>query len=218
MWNFIAITSVVAIIGMAMLGAIVTMASILVNLPVVALNAVIIPVSSMPAIGFLVWIGKERRSSFVKAQNIIAGVWIVSCSTVVGYVTTFLPSSATTAIISTTGFELLLGLLMYHITRKLYKKGRQRNIARSSGMPEEDPEVRTLADNQDLAIAILSAMLFTTKSIILMQSNFAPDLFAETTRVIGIVLGSSAGLIAFNFCPNQTRIREFISRSRNSER
>ena len=41
------------------------------------------------------------------------------------------------------------------MTRKLYRKGRQLNIASSSGKHFDDHEVRNLADNQDLAVAIL---------------------------------------------------------------
>ena len=62
-------------------------------------------------------------------------------------------AGATTIVISSTGIELLLGLLLYHVTRKLYRRGRQLNIASSSGKDLDDHEVRNLADNQDLAVA-----------------------------------------------------------------
>ena len=200
-----------------MLGAVIAVAFLLIDLPVLALNAVVIPISAIPAVGFLVWVGKERRSPMVKAQNIVAGFWVVAVSTLVAHLATAIPGDTTTALVSTTGIEIVIWLLLYHITRRLYSKGRQRNIASASGKPLDDPEVRTLANNQDLATALLAAMLFTTKSIVLMQSNFVPYLTPEATRVMGITLGSSLGLILFNFCPNQTSIREFIARSARSE-
>ena len=175
------------------------------------------PLACLPAMGFLFWIRKEHRSPMAKAQNIVAGLWIVSSSTALAHLLWILPAETTTTLILSTGIELPLGLLLYHVTRRLYRKGRQLNIATSSGMALDDAEVRNLADNQDLAIAVLAAMVFTTKSIILMQSNFVPYLTPEAARVIGILLGSSTGLMTFNFCPSQTKIREFIARCRNSE-
>ena len=217
MWKLLAVISLASMAGMAFIGAILAVASLLADLPIIALNAVIIPIACVPPIGFLLWIKKEHRSPMVKAQNIVAGIWIVSSVTVLAHLIQLFSAGATTTIISSTGIEFLLGLLLYHVTRKLYRRGRQLNIASSSGKDLDDHEVRNLADNQDLAVAILSAMIFTTKSIILMQSNFAPYLTPEAARVIGILIGSSTGLMIFNFCPNQTKIREFIARSRNSE-
>ncbi len=217
MWKLLAVISLTSMVGMAFIGAILAMASLMADLPIIALNAVVIPIACIPPIGFLFWIKKEHRSPMVKAQNIVAGIWIVSSSTVLAHLIQLSPAGTTTTIISSLGIEFLLGLLLYHVTRKLYRKGRQLNIASSSGKSFDDPEVRNLADNQDLAVAILTAMIFTTKSIAVMQSELAPYLAPEAARVIGILLGSSAGLMIFNFCPNQTKIREFIARSRDSE-
>lgn len=217
MWKLLAVISLTSMAGMAFIGAILAVASLMADLPIIALNAVIIPIACVPPIGFLLWIKKEHRSPMVKAQNIVAGIWIVSSSTALAHLIQLFSAGATTIVISSTGIELLLGLLLYHVTRKLYRKGRQLNIASSSGKDLDDHEVRNLADNQDLAVATLAAMIFTTKSIILMQSNFAPYLTPEAARVIGILLGSSTGLMIFNFCPSQTKIREFIARSRNPE-
>ena len=204
------------IIGSAVLGILVAVVSLLANLPVVALNAVVIPISTGPAVGFLIWLRKENRSPMIKAQNIITGIWVVSFATGAAHIVGLIPGGTTTAVASTTGIEIILWLGLFHITRKLYREGRARNIAAASGYGADDPEIRSLASNSDLATAILAGMLFTTKFIITMNSGFVPELTPEAIRIMGITLGSSLGLISFNFCPSQTNIRKFISRARGS--
>ena len=213
MWKIIRIASFTMIFGIAYLCTVLAIALSLAGLPVAALNAVIIWACCIPALFFLLWIAKEYRNPVIKRQNIVAGIWIISLSTVLAHVATRIPMSVVTTVILTTILEVAAGLPLYHVTRKLYKNGRQKNIAAASGKPLDDPDVRNLADNQDLAIAIVAGMMLTTKSITIMQSDFAPFLMPDTTRVIAILLGSSTGIITFNFCPNQTKTREFIARS-----
>ena len=201
---------------MAVLGILVAVASLLADLPVIAINAVVISISAIPAVGFLVWLRKERRSPMIKAQNIISGMWVVSFATGAAHIVRLIPGSTTTAVVSTTGIEAILWLGLFDITRKLYREGRAKNIAAASGNSVDDPQVRTLASNSDLATAILAGMLFTTKFIITMNSGFVPELTPGAIQVMGIMLGSSLGLILFNLCPNQTNIRDFISRARES--
>ena len=217
MWRVLGIGAVVMMAGFAVLGAVLAIAFLLADIPVIALNAVIIPLSIIPALGFLAWVKSKHRSPMVKAQNIVAGIWVVAFATISAHVVSLFPGGATTAVVSTTGIEIVLWLVFFQVTRKVYRDGRRKNIASASGKALDDPEVINLASNHDLATATVAAMLFTTKSIILMESSFADFLTPAAARVIGITLGSSLGLILFNLCPNQTNIREFITRHRNLE-
>ena len=116
MWKVIPVWSLATIIGMAVLGILVAVASLLADLPVIAINAVVIPISAIPAVGFLVWLRKERRSPMIKAQNIIAGMWVVSFATGAAHIVRLIPGSTTTAVVSTTGIEAILWLRLFHIT------------------------------------------------------------------------------------------------------
>ena len=109
MWKLLAVISLTSMAGMAFIGAILAVASLLADLPIIALNAVIIPIACVPPIGFLLWIKKEHRSPMVKAQNIVAGIWIVSSVTVLAHLIQLFSAGATTTAISSTGIELLWG-------------------------------------------------------------------------------------------------------------
>ena len=203
--------------GAVVLGVTLLVAALMADATTIALDAATVSISATLAVGFLLWLKGEHRSPMVLRQNIVTGCWVIAFSTVIGYIVSAIPSSLATAIVSTTGIEIIVWLLLYHITRKLYQRGRQINIASASGKSTRDTDVINYANNSDLANAIFVAMLFTTKSIIIMRSGFVPYLSPIAIRLIGITLGSSVGIILFNFCPNQTNIREFISRSRRTE-
>ena len=216
-WKLIGIASMTMMAGAAVLGVALLVAALMVDAATIALEAATVSISATLAIGFLIWLKSKYRSPMVLSQNIVAGCWIIASSMAVAYILLVVPSDVAKAIASTTGIEMILWLLLYHITRKLYRKGRQINIASSSGKSIEDPDVINYANNSDLATSIFVAMMFATKSIIIMQSDFVPYITPAAIRLIGITLGSSVGIILFNFCPNQTNIREFISRSRGTE-
>ena len=202
--------------GAVALGVTLLVAALMADATTIALDAATVSINATLAVGFLLWLKGEHRSPMVLRQNIVTGCWVIAFSTVIGYIVSAIPSSLATAIVSTTGIEIIVWLLLYHIARKLYQRGRQINIAPASGKSTRDTDVINYANNSDLANAIFVAMLFTTKSIIIMQSGFVPYLSPIAIRLIGITLGSSVGIILFNLCPNQTNIREFISRSRRT--
>ncbi len=83
--------SMATIMGMAVLGIVMVVPSLLADLPVIALNAAVIPISAIPAVGFLLWLGRERPSPLVRAQNIVAGIWVVSFSTAVAHIVGLIP-------------------------------------------------------------------------------------------------------------------------------
>ena len=91
MWKILGIVSLSTMFGMAYLGAVLAVVFLLADLPVVALNILIIPVCCVPALAYLLWIAKERRSPMVKAQNIVAGIWIIALSTALAHAVTRIP-------------------------------------------------------------------------------------------------------------------------------
>ena len=176
-----------------------------------ARNAALIPVALLPAIVFLLWIKKGRGRTLTQTQNIAAGYWIVPFSAGASYLATFLPDRILIAALSSTIINIILWILLVQITRRLYRIKRQSNIAKASGRPINDPDVRNLSNNTDLATATVIATFTTAKSVILMESEIGPYFFREAIVVIGMNIGAILGFLYFNLSPKQSDIRELIS-------
>ena len=197
--------------SIAAFGAVLAVASYLAGLAENARNAALLPLTILPATIFLFWLKQGDRRSFTRTQNIAAGYWIVTSSALASYIATFLPENVTTAIISTTVGNILLWLLVVQLTRKLYQSNRQANIAQASQSPIDDPDVKRLANNTDLATATVLATFITAKCTILIDNEVTPFIFKEAVAVIAMNIGAIVGFLWFNFCPNQSEIREFIA-------
>ena len=202
--------------SIAVFGAVLAVASHLAGLAENARNAALLPLTVLPATVFLFWVKQGGRRSFTRAQNIAAGLWIVPFSALASYVATFLPENVTTAIISTTVGNILLWLLLVQLTRRLYQSGRQANIAQASRRPADDQDVKRLSNNTDLATATVLAAFIAAKSTILIENEVTPFIFKEGVVVVAMNVGAIVGYLWFNFCPNQSDIRELISTANKS--
>ena len=210
-------TTLIFLGAIAVLGIILATAALLLDSKVIALNSAVLPISAIPAIAFLIWLSKEVRNPLIRAQNIVTGIWTIGAATIAAHLVTRVPVNLVTAVVSTAIIEVILLLTLYHVTRKLYSAGRRRNLAVATGKPESDSEVRSLANNADLAQATVLSIFVTTKLAIFMQSDIAPYLETATIRLVALTLGASMGLIWFNAGHNQTTIREFIKRSNSTD-
>ena len=97
------------------------------------------------------------------------------------------------------------------VTRRAYRVGRQSNIATASRRAVDDLDVKRLSNNTDLATAVVLATFTTAKCTILIENQATPPIFQEAVVVIAMNVGAIAGFLWFNFCPNQSDIRELIS-------
>ena len=193
-----------------MLGAIIAAASLLAGESNLALNATMLPINLLPYGILVVWL-KRKKTDLTKIQNITAGFWIVPASVIAGYAARFLPDQFTPAAMSVTGISISLWLIVFQVTRRKYRASRQRNLARFTGRPLEDPEVVRLANNSDLATATLAAALATASSIVAMNKLMAPVFMESAVVLMGMNIGAILGFMWFNFCPNQSDIKELIS-------
>ena len=197
-------------LAVAAFGAIVAFVSYYAGYLGDALNAALLFLSMLPAMTFLIWIGNSKTRTFGQAQNIVVGYWIVPLSALAAYFARFLPENVTTSIISTIVVNILLWLLLVQLTRKIYRAGRAKNIASASGRSEEDPDVKRLSNNSDLAQAIVISIFTTVQCTILIENQVTPPIFKEAIVVIAMNLGAMTGFLWFNFCPNQSDIRDLI--------
>ena len=209
--RFVHVIVLICLVGAAMLGAIIAAASLLAGESNLALNATMLPINLLPYGILVVWL-KRKATDLTKIQNITAGFWIVPASTIAGYAARFLPDQITLAAMSITGMiSVALWLIVFQVTRRMYRAGRQRNLARFTGRPLEDPEVIRLANNSDLATATVAATLATVSSIVTMNKLIAPVVMESAVLLIGMNIGAILGFMYFNFCHNQSDIRELIS-------
>ena len=197
-------------LAVAAFGAIVTFVSLFAGYLGDALNAFLLFLSMLPAMVFLLWIRSSKSPTFSQTQNIAVGLWIVPLSALAAYFTRFLPENVTTSMISTTVVNILLWLLLVQLTRKIYRRDRVKNIASASGRSEEDPDVKKLANNSDLAQATVISIFTTAQCTILIENQATPPIFKEAIVVIAMNLGAMTGFLWFNFCPNQSDIRDLI--------
>ena len=199
------------------LGTVLAVAAAVVGAGILALNAATTMVAMTPTIGFLVWVGRKKTTTFTKVQNITAGKWTVAAAALVANILIWVPQKLLISIVSTSVLEGVLWLILWQTTNRKYRTKRQSNIAIASGRAMDDAEVKTLSDNTDLATATTLAVFTTTKAIIAMRSDLTPLLTSEAIVVVGMTVGATMGLLYFNLCPNQTRIRRLVSQATKSE-
>lgn len=112
---------------------------------------------------------------------------------------------------------ILVWLVLARITRKLYGKKRQSNIAKASGRPLDDTDVQRLANNNLLATAVTLAMVGTSQSVVLMENHIAEYFSAGAIRGIAMLLSCTIALALYNLHPTQSDIREITSRTQSSK-
>ena len=198
-------------VGTGTLGAILAVASFLAGSSSDALNAALIPINLLPATVFLIWLKAKGGTALTKIQNVTVGFWIVIASAIAAYLARLLPDEILLAILPTTVINAALWLIFVQVTRKHYRTGRQRNISNASGRPFDDPEVVRLSNNTDLATATVMATFATANCIIVMNRVIADFVIEPAIGVMGMNIGAALGLMWFNFCPNQSDIRDLIS-------
>ena len=198
-------------VGTGTLGAILAAVSLLAGYSEEARNAVLIPVNFLPAIAFLVWMRSKGGVPLSKIQNVAAGLWIVPGGAGAAYIARFSPDEVLIGVLSTTVINGVLWLILFQITRKLYRAKRQRNYAIASGRPFDDPEIRQLSDNSDLSTAVVLATFAAANCVIIMDKVIGGHFYESAIVVTSMNIGCTLGFMWFNFCPNQTRIRELAS-------
>ena len=75
----------------------------------------------------------------------------------------------------------------------------------------DDPQVAKLADNSDLARALIVTIIGTATGVALMKDYTATYFMEQAFVITGMNVGATLGFLWYNFCPNQSNIRELIS-------
>lgn len=208
----IGLSIILMFLGLAAFGAVCAAAYAAAGLAAEAINAITIPLALIPTAVFLIWLAKGNYRQLNKVQNLTAALWIGIATSTVAYVATAFPTDIIKASITLAGAQTVLWLLCVQFTRRLYRRKREQNIALAAGKTVDHPDVQKLANNSDLATSITVAVFATAESIILLRSEFTPYLTVATIRIIALLIGVPLGFAWFNWCPNQTDIREFVSR------
>ena len=201
------------LVGTGMLGAALAVALFSAGLSEEARNAVVIPIGVTPTLVliFLIWKGKLR--TLTRKQNIVAGIWVIIASVIAGYIPTLIPTDITELVISTGIVSPILLLILGCASDKVYRTKRQRNISIASGKPFDDTEVKNLARNHELALATTYAFFVAVNVTRMLMHDITPNFSPEASRIIGMNIGATVGLIWFNYSPKQREIREFIADS-----
>lgn len=182
-----------------------------------ARDALAIPLCLLPTAAFLVWLLFGYGKTLDNVQNIVAGFWILPLSSSVAYAATWLPAKLVTATLAIVAVHVLAWILLAQITRKVYRNKRQANIAKASGRSQDDPEVRSLANNNLLANATVLAMVTTAQSIVTMDTYAGAYFSIWAIRAIAFIVGSTIGLVVFNLHPTQSDIRKLTSQTEPPE-
>ena len=148
-------------------------------------------------------------------------IWSISaCALAVSYASSLLPTSALEATILTMILGVFLWLAAVQATRRrAFQSLMRRQVARKLGVSEDDPEVKRLANNQDLPHAVVVAALVTVQVWLLTSSDefvdWLPFVFGTpqtfspgSARSAAWLFGSLIGGLYHRYCPNQTEIRE----------
>ena len=154
-----------------------------------------------------------------------AELWcIFACTLAASYASSLLPESILEAAILTMILSIVLWLAMVQATRRrAYQDLMRRKIARKLGVSEGCPDVRRLANNQDLPQASVAAILVTVQVWLLTSSdefvNWLPLVFGTpqtfspgAARTTAFFAGWLVGILYYRYCPNQTEIRELASK------
>lgn len=195
-------------IGLAILAS-------LAGYPKEATDAAAIPIGICPVLGLMIWIWRKGPLSFTKNQNLTAGLWVAASAILAGYITTAVSTELINSAVASIPIGPLLFIVFLHLTDRLYRAGKQKNISKASSRPIDDPEVKELARNHELATSVTLAVLTTINLTTGLLNMELVQLSPEAARVLGITFGGSVGLLWFNFNPKQRDIREFISEHAN---
>lgn len=216
MKRFIHLSILILFVGIGTLGAILAILSLWAGSSQDAINAVVLPITFIPAIAFIFWTRSTGGGALTKMQNVAAGLWIIPSSAIAAYIARFLPSEIVLAMLSSTVINVALWLVLVQITRKIYRAKRQHNYSIQSGRTFDDPDIARLANNTDLATATVVATLATINCTIVMNRLITDYLIEAAIVVMAMNIGYTLGFMWFNLCPNQSDIRELMS-ERNTD-
>ena len=216
--KFIPATIITALVGAALLGLAIMILSLLAGYPEEARNAAVIPIGAVPTVGLLIWIRQRGPLSFTRAQNVAAGLWVIASSTLAGYAATTVSPQLVSSVMASIPIGPLIFIATLYATDRFYRSGKERNISKASGKPADNPEVKSLARNHELATSVTLAALTTANLTTGLLDGDRVQLSTEAVRLLGITLGGTVGLLWFNFNPKQKEIREFIAYHRNQRK
>ena len=181
------------------------------------------PIILVPQIGLI--LARMLDSSGKIDLRPRAELWcIFACTLAASYASSLLPESILEAAILTMILSIVLWLAMVQATRRrAYQDLMRRKIARKLGVSEGCPDVRRLANNQDLPQASVAAILVTVQVWLLTSSdefvNWLPLVFGTpqtfspgAARTTAFFAGWLVGILYYRYCPNQTEIRELASK------
>ena len=129
------------------------------------------------------------------------------------YVSWIMPKELLTATLLTSFLSLFLWLALVQAYRRLLRDKARREIASELQRGEDDPSATSLANNSDLATAVVTSVFLTAQTIALLDT-VNPGLSSLLVRLAGFMVGYCTGLAYFVWCPNQTDIREHINKRR----
>ena len=151
-------------------------------------------------------------------------VWCIFAGTLAAsYASSLLPGSILEATILTMMLSVVLWLAIVQATRRrIFRDMTRRKIARKLGETEDAPDVKRLANNQDLPQAIVAGTLVTIQVWLLTSSDefvdWLPIIFGTpqtfspgAARTVAFFSGWLIGMLYYRYCPNQTEIRELAS-------
>ena len=151
-------------------------------------------------------------------------MWCIFAGTLTAsYASSLLPESILEATILTMILSVVLWLAMVQATRrKTYQDLTRGKIAKKLGVNEDAPDVKRLANNQDLPQAIVAGTLVTLQVWLLTSSaefvDWLPIVFGTpqtfspgAARTVAFSSGWLIGMMYYWYCPNQTEIRELAS-------
>lgn len=140
--------------------------------------------------------------------------WIFGSAAAASYLASFLPDSLLEATVLTTILSVALWLAVVQLTRALLRERTRDLIAQECGLKSDDSVVRNLANNNDLANAIVVSVFTAAETWILSGGDLLPDMSTGGARTLAFLAGWVLGLAYFAWCPHQSDIREFISRAK----
>ena len=137
--------------------------------------------------------------------------WIFGSAAAASYLASFLPDSLLEATVLTTILSVALWLAVVQLTRALLRERTRDQIAQACRLKFDDPVVRDLANNNDLANAIVVSVFATAETWLLSGGDLLPEMSTGGARTLAFFTGWILGLAYFAWCPRQSDIREFIS-------
>ena len=131
--------------------------------------------------------------------------WIFGSAVAAAYLASFLPESLLEATVLTTMLSVVLWLAVVQLTRSLLRERTQIRIARACRLQEDDPIAKELANNTDLANAVVVSVFAAVEIWLLASSEWAPELSTGGhARLRSSLDGSSASRILFCARTNRT--------------